>query len=76
MMHAAVYRGNGQVVLEERRIPTPEDPRDAIVKVTLTSICTSDLHILHGAVPAPATEWFSAMNSSARWWRRAMDCPI
>ncbi|MCC8108644.1 MAG: alcohol dehydrogenase [Planctomycetes bacterium] len=51
MMHAAVYRGNGQVVLEERRIPTPEDPRDAIVKVTLTSICTSDLHILHGAVP-------------------------
>lgn len=28
-----------------------QDPRDAIVRVTLSSICTSDLHIKHGSVP-------------------------
>ena len=28
-----------------------QDPRDAIVRVTLASICTSDLHIKHGSVP-------------------------
>lgn len=27
------------------------DPKDAVVRVTLSSICSSDLHILHGAVP-------------------------
>lgn len=33
--------------------PEPQivDPRDAIVRVTLSSICTSDLHIKHGSVP-------------------------
>ena len=33
--------------------PKPEivDARDAIVRVTLSSICTSDLHIKHGSVP-------------------------
>lgn len=33
--------------------PKPElkDPQDAIVRVTLGSICTSDLHIKHGSVP-------------------------
>ena len=33
--------------------PKPElrDSRDAIVRVTLGSICTSDLHIKHGGVP-------------------------
>lgn len=36
--------------------PKPEliDPRDAIVRVTLGSICTSDLHIKHGSVPKAA----------------------
>lgn len=31
--------------------PTLQSPTDAIVKVTLASICTSDLHIKHGSVP-------------------------
>lgn len=36
-----------------REKPEPEntDARDAIVRVTLGSICTSDLHIKHGSVP-------------------------
>lgn len=42
-----------QGVFELRNKPKPEivDPRDAIVRVTLASICRSDLHIKHGAVP-------------------------
>ncbi len=35
----------------EKPKPVLLDDRDAIVKVTLASICTSDLHIKHGSVP-------------------------
>ena len=50
-MRAVVYQGKGAVSLEERDIPVIRDPGDAIVKVTLTTICSSDIHIKHGAVP-------------------------
>lgn len=50
-MKAVVYKGGPDPVIEERQMPKLEDPRDAIVKVTLTAICSSDLHILNGAVP-------------------------
>lgn len=50
-MLAAVYRGVGDLRLEERPIPVLREARDAIVRVTRSTICTSDLHILHGAVP-------------------------
>ena len=50
-MKAVVYKGNGQIALEERPIPKIIDGRDAIVQVTLTTICSSDIHIKHGAVP-------------------------
>lgn len=50
-MLAAVCHGTGKLSLEERPIPQIQQPEDAIVKVTLSTICTSDLHILHGAVP-------------------------
>ena len=50
-MKAVVYKGNGILRLEERPIPHIMTPRDAVVRVTLTTICSSDIHILHGAVP-------------------------
>lgn len=50
-MKAVVYKGNGQIALEERPMPVLLDDRDAIVEVTLTTICSSDIHIRHGAVP-------------------------
>lgn len=50
-MLAYVYKDRGNFVLEEREIPSIRDKRDAIVKITLASICTSDLHIKHGFVP-------------------------
>lgn len=48
-MKALVYN-NGKIKLKEREMPTIKHPEDAIVKVTLSSICTSDLHIIQGFV--------------------------
>lgn len=50
-MQALTYVERGRFELREKPRPTLSDPRDAIVRVTLGSICTSDLHILHGSVP-------------------------
>lgn len=50
-MKAVIYHGKGKAALETRQVPDIADPRDAVVRVTLTTICSSDLHIIHGAVP-------------------------
>ena len=50
-MLAYTYVENGKFELLEKPKPVLLDDRDAIVRVTLASICTSDLHIKHGSVP-------------------------
>ncbi|MBE6935543.1 MAG: alcohol dehydrogenase [Ruminococcaceae bacterium] len=45
------YQEPGVFALQEKPLPQIRDPRDAVVRVTLASICSSDLHIKHGAVP-------------------------
>lgn len=50
-MLAYTYVEKGKFELLEKEKPQLQDDRDAIVKVTLSSICTSDLHIKHGFVP-------------------------
>lgn len=50
-MKAVVYKKPGVVVLEERPMPVIQEPTDAIIRVTRASICSSDLHIISGAVP-------------------------
>ena len=50
-MLAYTYVAKGHFELREKPKPEILNPRDAIVKVTLASICTSDLHIKHGSVP-------------------------
>ncbi|THU84446.1 L-iditol 2-dehydrogenase [Dendrothele bispora CBS 962.96] len=51
MMNALVYRGPGQVVVEQRPKPIIQSPTDAIVRMQKTTICGTDLHILNGDVP-------------------------
>ena len=51
IMKAYTYIDKGHFALLEKPEPRILDPKDAIVKVTLASICTSDLHIKHGSVP-------------------------
>jgi len=45
------YIQNGVFAFQYKSKPTIEHERDAIVRVTLASICSSDLHIKHGSVP-------------------------
>ena len=45
------YVSEGTFALMEKPKPVLQHERDAIVKVTLASICSSDLHIKHGSVP-------------------------
>ena len=45
------YISKGTFALTEKPKPVIQHERDAVVKVTLASICSSDLHIKHGSVP-------------------------
>ena len=51
IMLAYTYIEKGKFALVEKPKPTLIEPSDAIVRVTMSSICTSDLHIKHGSVP-------------------------
>src|SRR5450631_3225353 len=51
-MKALVYRGPGKKALEDRPKPDISAPTDAIVKITKTTICGTDLHILKGDLPS------------------------
>jgi alcohol dehydrogenase len=50
-MKALVYEGPGRKSLQDRPVPKIQASTDAIVRVTRTTICGTDLHILKGDVP-------------------------
>ncbi len=50
-MKAYTYMERGRFALIDKPKPTIVEPTDALVRVTLGSICSSDLHIKHGSVP-------------------------
>ena len=50
-MLAYTYIEEGKFALVEKPKPTLIEATDAIVRITMGSICTSDLHIKHGSVP-------------------------
>ena len=50
-MIAYTYKEHGKFELTDKPKPEIIDSRDAVVRVTLSSICSSDLHIKHGSVP-------------------------
>jgi len=50
-MKALVWHGTNDVRVERVPDPTILNPRDAIVKITTTAICGSDLHLLNGYIP-------------------------
>ena len=50
-MKAFTYIKKGELAFVEKAKPTIKDDKDAIVRVTMSSICISDLHIKHGSVP-------------------------
>lgn len=50
-MKAYTYIQKGHFALVDKPKPVIVDDTDAIVRITMSSICTSDLHIKHGSVP-------------------------
>ena len=55
-MKAYTYIEPGKFALVDKKKPELQESTDAIVRVTLGSICTSDLHIKHGSVPRAVPE--------------------
>src|SRR5450432_3017258 len=51
-MKALVYHGPGKRAWENKPRPTLQDSSDAIVRITTSTICGTDLHILKGDLPA------------------------
>ena len=50
-MIAYTYKSHNKFELTDKSKPELLDSCDAIVRVTMSSICSSDLHIKHGSVP-------------------------
>ncbi len=50
-MKALVYHGPWDVQIDDKPLPTIRHPEDAILRITSTAICGSDLHLYHGTVP-------------------------
>ena len=50
-MRAVVWKGIGEIAVEEVADPKIEEPTDAIVKLTASAICGTDLHFIRGTMP-------------------------
>lgn len=50
-MKAVVFRGIGDIRLEDVKEPKLEKPTDAIVRITASAICGTDLHMVRGTLP-------------------------
>lgn len=50
-MKALVYHGPGKIAWEEKKKPSIQEPGDAVVRITTSTICGTDLHILKGDLP-------------------------
>jgi alcohol dehydrogenase len=50
-MNALVYHGPGKKAWESKPMPALLDPEDAVVRITTSTICGTDLHILKGDLP-------------------------
>jgi hypothetical protein len=64
--HGLVYRGPGRRAWEERARPVLPDETDAIVGITTSAICGTDLHILKGDVPS-VTEGRTLGHEASAW---------
>lgn len=50
-MKAVVWHGVGDIRLDDVREPTIQDPNDAIIRITASAICGTDLHMVRGTMP-------------------------
>ena len=50
-MKAVVWHGVGDIRLDEVDDPTVQEPTDAVVRITQSAICGTDLHMVRGTMP-------------------------
>jgi threonine dehydrogenase-like Zn-dependent dehydrogenase len=55
MMSAVVFKALGEYEVTERPVPRISEPDDMLIKIEATSICGTDVHILHDPPGTPAT---------------------
>ena len=55
-MRAVVFHDVGRVRVQDVPDPVVEEPGDAVIRVTRSAICGSDLHLLHGRIPIASGE--------------------
>src|SRR6185295_9371270 len=81
-MKALVYDGPREVVVKDVPDAKIEHPTDALVKITTTNICGSDLHMYEGRTDLDpgmvlgTRIWASSPRSAARWssYRQEIGC--
>ena len=56
-MKAVTFQGKEKVEITDVPDPVIQDPTDIVLKVSLSSICGSDLHAYEGRIPFPVTGW-------------------
>jgi hypothetical protein len=61
-MQALVIKSPEQVEVVQRPIPEPKDGMDVVVKVELTALCGSDLHIYRGHPPMKSYDFILVSN--------------
>src|SRR5690348_10665623 len=52
VMKALVYRGPGKCAWEDKPRPAIQEAGDVIARITTSTICGTDLHILKGDLPS------------------------
>lgn len=57
-MKAVVFKGVGNIAIEEVSDPIIKDPTDVIVKITTSAICGTDLHMIRGTIPGMIGDHF------------------
>jgi len=70
-MKATCWMGKREVRVQDVPDPKILNAHDAIVRITSTAICGSDLHLYNGYVPTVESGDVLATNSWARWSRPA-----
>ena len=48
MMKAVIFKGVRNIIVEDRPIPVCKYPTDVVVKVQISALCGSDLHVYRG----------------------------
>ena len=72
-MKAAIFKGKGNIAVEERPKPTISEPTDAIVRVVLACVCGSDLWFYRGKSDLPHGGDRSRVHRRRRRDRRRRD---